>query len=235
MSTTGNQGRAGAPSSGRGRLPAVRRNRRPALAALALLLVLGGSLASALIAYRSGDRVDVLVARETITFGQEVTSGDFTVARVSADSTNVVDAADVDRFVGTTATGRIPAGTLVNSQMFQTEDVTPKGAELVGIVLDSAKRPTEPPEPGDVVSLYYVSQSGGKSVGNYSPGDPVVEAALVMESGASASADGLSLTVLVEEDDAGVVAEFAAGGSLAVTVLPDNTEPSVAPATSGSE
>lgn len=211
----------------RGRLPAVRRDRRPALAALALLLVLGGALGSALVAYRSGDRVDVLVAREDIAFGQQVTEADFSVARVSAEATNVIDAQAVGNFVGSFATGRIPAGTLVNSRMFKVDDVVPDGAELVGVVVDASRRPTERPEPRDVVSLYYVSQGGGEPVGTYAPGDPVVEAALVMESATAGSADGLSLTVLVDDQIAGTLAEFAASGSLAVTVLPDTAEPSV--------
>lgn len=211
----------------RGRLPAVRRDRRPALAALALLLVVGGALGSALVAYRSGDRVDVLVAREDIALGQEMTRGDFGVARISGESAHVIDAGAVGNFVGSYATSRIPAGTLLNRDMFKVGDVVPDGAQLVGIVVDQSRRPTQAPRPGDVVALYYVSQAGGHAVGTYAPGDTVVEAALVIQASSTGTSEGTSLTVLVDDRIAGTLAEFAASGSLAVTVLPDSAEPAV--------
>jgi hypothetical protein len=222
MSTTATATRG---QNGRGRLPAVRRDRRPALAALALLLVVGGALGSALVAYRSGDRIEVLVARDDIALGQQMTEDDFSVARVATDTAGVIDAAAVVNFVDSYATSRIPAGTLVNRNMFSSEDAVPDGAQLVGVVVDATRRPTEAPQEGDVVGVYYVSQ-GGQPVGTYAPGDPVVDAALVMGSSAT-SGDGLSLTLLVEDRIAGTVAEFAASGSLAVTVLPASAEPSV--------
>src|SRR5687768_16946461 len=58
------------------RLPVPKRDRRPALAALAVLLILAGALGSALIAYRSGDRVDVLVASDDILPGQKIDADD---------------------------------------------------------------------------------------------------------------------------------------------------------------
>lgn len=70
-----------------------RRDRRAGLAALALLLILVGALGSALVAYRSGARVDVLVARTDIPAGAKFDRRDMRIARVSADSANVVEAA----------------------------------------------------------------------------------------------------------------------------------------------
>lgn len=211
----------------RGRLPAARRNRRPALAALALLLVLVGALGSALVAYRSGSRTDVLVARHDIPVGQKITRSDLSVARVAADSSNVVDAQYLSRFLGSFATGRIPAGTLVNAKMFKVGDVIPSGAQLVGMVVDTTRRTTQRPQEGDVVRIYYVSQAGGQPVGDVAPGDTVVRAARVMQVGRGSSSDGTSITVLVKDNVAGLLAEFAASGSLAVSVLPEDTPPVV--------
>jgi hypothetical protein len=212
-------------SVGRGRLPAPRRDRRGSLAALALLLILVGALGSALVAYRSGARVDVLVARTDIAAGKQVTAEDFRIARVSADGGNVVEAAAVQNFVGSYATTRIPRGTLVNNQMFKIGDVVPGGAQLVGLVLDPTRRTTQRPREGDVVRVYYVSQ-GGDPVATVAPGDAVVPAARVMQVGGG-SADALSLTLLVPDDTAGPLAELAASQSLAVAVLPDDTRPVV--------
>src|SRR4051795_8048453 len=106
--------RPGRPEvSTRGRLPVGRRDRRPALAALALLLVVAGALGAALVVYRSGHRTDVLVAAHEIRTGERVTADDFAVARVAADSDLVVPASERAAFVGSFATTTIPAGALI--------------------------------------------------------------------------------------------------------------------------
>ena len=81
----------------------------------------------------------------------------------------------IRNFVGTYARGPIPQGTLLNNQMFlAASEVVPDGAQEVGVVVDAGRRTTERPDPGDVVSLVFVSGSGGQPVGNLSPGDVVV-------------------------------------------------------------
>ncbi len=209
------------------RLPVARRDKRPALAALAALLVLVGALGSAWAAFRSGDRVDVLVAAREIPVGAEVVAEDFTEARVAADAGSVVSADAVANFVGTHATARIPQGTLVNRTMFTGGDIVPDGAQLVGVVVDITRRTTQQPEPGDVVRLFYVSGSGGQPVGNLSPGDSVVDAARVVQVGAGGGADSTSVSVLLRDADAGRVADLASAGSIAVAVLAPGTKPAV--------
>jgi hypothetical protein len=211
----------------RGRLPVTRRDRRPALAAVAVLLILVGALGSALVAFRSGSRVDVLVARQDIPVGQVVTRADFTTARVAADSGLTIDADAMANFVGTHAASDIPQGTLVNGSMFLAGEVVPKGAQVVGVVVDVTRRTTTRPEAGDVVRLIYVSGAGGQPVGNLSPGDTVVEAARVVDTGAGNGSGSSGLSVLVDDDTAGQVADLASTGSIAVTVLPADTKPAV--------
>ena len=211
----------------RGRLPVSRRDRRPALAALAVLLILLGAFGSAVVAFRSGSRVDVLVARHDIQVGQVMSRADFTTARVAADSGLTLDADAVGNFVGTHAASNIPAGTLVNGQMFLSGDVLPRGTQLVGVVVDVTRRTAARPLPGDVVRLFYVSGSGGQPVGNLSPGDTVVEAARVYDTGSGNGSGSMSLTVLVRDADAGQLADLASSGSIAVTVLPSGTKPAV--------
>ncbi|GAA0288642.1 SAF domain-containing protein [Kineococcus aurantiacus] len=96
------------------RLPGPVRERRPALIAFGLVLVVGGALGSALVVHRSGDRVDVLVARHDIAPGELLTADDLGTARVAADGAATVPAGALANFVGTYATTRIPADTLVN-------------------------------------------------------------------------------------------------------------------------
>ncbi len=211
----------------RGRLPVTRRDRRPALAALAVLLILVGALASALVAFRSGSRVDVLVARQDIQVGQVVTRADFTTARVAADSGLTIDSDAMANFVGTHAASNIPQGTLVNGSMFLAGEVVPKGAQVVGVVVDVTRRTITRPVTGDVVRLIYVSGAGGQPVGNLSPGDTIVEAARVVDTGSGSGSGSSGLSVLVSDDLAGQLADLASSGSVAVTVLPADTKPAV--------
>jgi len=210
----------------RGRLPVARRDRRPALAALAVLLILLGALGSALIAFRSGDRVAVLVAAHTIPVGKEITADDLTTMQVSADTDSILEDFYEEQFVGTHAISMIPEGTLVNARMFGVSAV-PTGAELVGITVDPTRRTSEVPQIGDVVKIYYVSNSTTPGGSDYAPGAPVVLAARVMDVGGGGSSGITNVTVLVKESMAGEVAAYAASGNLAITVLPPSTVPVV--------
>lgn len=213
----------GRAADGRGRLPAPPRDRRPALAALALLLVLGGALASGLLAYRSGDRVDALVARDTIDVGQVVTEADFDVVRVAADGSTYISADAARNFAGTTATTTIPAGTLLNNQMFLSgAGVVPPGAAVVGVVLTAQQRPAVELREGDVVRVFLVPRDGAGLV----QGTVLADAVRVAEV-AAAAGDTVRLSLLVPADDATPVVSAAATGSLAVTRLAPETVPAV--------
>lgn len=214
------------PSSaeGRGRLPAPVRDRRPALAALALLLVLGGALTSALIAYRSGDRVDVLVARDDIEIGAIVTAADFGVARVAATGAATIEAAAARNFVGTSATTRIPAGTLLNRSMFlSASSVVPLRSVVVGVVLSASQRPAVELRAGDVVRVFLVP----RDTGGVTTGTVLASAVRVAEIGSSAGGDALRLSLLVPESAATAIVGAAATDSIAVTRLAPETLPAV--------
>ena len=213
-----------ATASGRGRLPAPVRERRPALAALALLLVLGGALGSALIAYRSGERVDVLIAARDIAVGDEIVRSHFTVARVAADGGAVVEAAAVENFLGTRATTGVPEGTLINRQMFLAGSLVPDTATVVGVVLAATQRPAEPIRSGDVVRVFGVPADGQTG------GVGVELARAVLVAGTPAGADGgggLSLSLLVPPDLAPAIVAAAASNSVAVARLAPSTRPLV--------
>ena len=214
-------------AQGRGRLPAPVRDRRPALAALALLLVLGGALTSALVAYRSGDRVDVLVARVPIEVGQVVQQSDFGVARVAADGASGIEADAAANFYGTSATTRIPAGTLLNRSMFLAgSGVVPDGATVVGVVLSTGQRPAVELVAGDVVRVYLVPRDAAAGVAS---GTVLADAVLVAEAplAAAGGGDTARLSLLVPEQDAVDVVTAAATGSIAVTRLAPETAPAV--------
>lgn len=210
----------------RGRLPVAPRDRRPALAALALLLILLGALGSALLVFRSGDRESVLAASHDIAFGQVMSRSDFSTVRVAADGAALVPARLVSSYVGTRATSAVPQGALLSPKMFSVDTLVPDNGEGVGIVLDPTRRPSQVPRTGQVVRVYFVSGSGSST--EAAPDNPViVNAARVISVGHGAGAGTTSITVLVRSDQASDVANYASSGNLAVTILPDDTRPSI--------
>jgi hypothetical protein len=209
------------------RLPTTR-TRRPTFAALAVLLILVGALASAWLVYRSGNRVDVLVARGDIEAGHVMTEEDFSVARVATDDAPVIIASAQDNFIGTHAASAIPEGTLLNRDMFLAGDVVPEDGVVVGMVLTPQQRPASNVKPGDVVRLILVppTEAGGLAEGQ--PGQLVVSAVRVVEVGpASEGSQGLAISVLTKSGDAGRVVAAASAGQLAVARLAAETEPTI--------
>lgn len=204
------------------RLPSRSRDRRPALAALAILLVMLGALGSALIAYRSGDREEVLVASREILPGAQVTRDDFTTARIAHDAGGSVSAASIDSFIGAYATTRVPEGTIVINSMFSVSDRVPAGGQLVGLAVKAESRPAELIEQGDVVAVYAVPQAQANS-------DPVVTtlvpAARVTQVSASDGSGALLMTVLIADADVAKVVGYNAAGQVAVTKLPSDVVP----------
>src|SRR5262245_33319022 len=76
-SARGSSGRTG------NRMPAPPRQRRPALAAIAVLLIVGGALVAGLLAIRMDSRVQVIAVSHTLEPGHRITAKDL-VARTIA-------------------------------------------------------------------------------------------------------------------------------------------------------
>lgn len=216
-------GRQAAPAT---RLPARPRDKRPALALLALLLVLLGALGSALLVYRTGERTQVLTASQTIRQGQTVTADDFTVVEVAFDEgTQVVGADALQNFVGTNSVTHIPAGTLISGQMFTPTELAPEGAQLVGVVVPSVGRPADGFQTDDIVRVYSTVGGSGGEAGS---AEELVSAAKVVSAGTpSDTRDTLHVTLLLPEESAAAVIAASASGTAALAVLPASTPPVV--------
>lgn len=212
--------------SGRGRLPVQGRDRRAALSALALLLVVLGALGSALVVYRSGHRTDVLRAAHDIRVGQKLTAADFTTSRVANDSGNVVPASAESNFIGTYARTDIPADTLVNAQMFQAANVVPDDGVVVGVTLAQSQRPAETIGTGDVVRAFNVPKSAGS--GSATTSDVLVPAARVVDvAGDPTSGDTITVSLLVTQDDAQTLVAAASAGTVSIGMLPKTAIPGI--------
>lgn len=211
---------------GRGRLPVQTRDRRAALSAPALLLVVAGALGSALVVYRSGQRTDVLVAAREIKPGQRMAASDFSVARVATDSGSVVHASDEHNFIGTIATTGIPTGTMLNHLMFQVGSVLPADGVVVGVTLSRNQRPAADVATGDVVRAFLVPKTS-QNANAPTVGPVLVDAARVVDVQSASSADTITVSLLVKQADAQTLISAAGQGTVALAELPKTTVPSI--------
>lgn len=137
-------GRGTGASPSANRLPSTR-ERRPALAALGVLLVAGGALASAWLALQVSDRVDYLRIAEgaSVAQGEEITGADLDTVSLPTDFEGVPEDA-TGAVQGSFATTPLGAGTVLTPGMYAGTAEPPEGkAELAlpleGGQLDSAR------------------------------------------------------------------------------------------------
>lgn len=155
----GTSGKAAGP----GRLPSPPRQRRPAMAALALVLIVGGALVAGLLAIRMDSRVEVLVANGDIAPGTRISDENVRAVPVAYDGLNLVPADQADAVMGTFAKGFINDGTLIDGKMLDRDNPIGGDRAIVSVVLSPALAPEKELEPGDLVEV--VRASGSSSTG----------------------------------------------------------------------
>jgi hypothetical protein len=199
------------------RLPTGRRRRRPAMAALAVLIIVGcGALAGAL-AVGGKHSVSVLALAHSVKAGQQVGTDDLRVAHVSGSGLSAVSASAKSTLVGETATASLPAGTLLVDGMLTARVPPEPGARLVAVALKAGAAPVQA-RPGRRVVVLSVPADDGRAA---SKGGPVLApAATVISAHRDRSARTTNLSLQVDAGRAAAVARAAAAGTLALAVLP---------------
>ncbi|GAA2391808.1 hypothetical protein [Nonomuraea africana] len=210
-------GPAGVLSSSTSRkLPVPPRERKPALAALAVLLILGGALATTLLVMRSGDRISAIRVVQQIGVGQKISPN--ALEEVQIADTGVAFVAWSERFavVETYAAATILPGTLLTDEMTVTasEELGP-GKAKVGLALKPGQAPAGLRE-GDRVQVIHVP--GRSSGGQSRVLAPNALVHIVGEPTRTGSA-GL-ITVIVDSTISPQVAAYASSGEIAVAELP---------------
>ncbi len=119
------------------RLPSTRES-RPALIGLAVLLIVGGALASAWLAIQSGHRAYYIEVEQEIVQGAQITENDLTRVSLPEGFENAIPSDDVDSVVGLSATTRLLPGTiLMRGMVSKTEGVEEGQTRLTMPVDDS--------------------------------------------------------------------------------------------------
>jgi hypothetical protein len=208
-----------APTAARtDRLPPAPRERRPMLAALAVLLIVGGAAAAGLLALRADERVEVLVAARDIPAGSTITAEDMTTVPVAAEGTRLVPASQRGLVDGRYARTSISAGQLIDTTMLAETAPLQPGLVAVGASLAAGRMPASGLESGDVVQLVRVSDGEGRvlvddaRVGGYRETE-----------GGGLGSSAATVSFIVPDTDGASVAAVAAAGELAVVLVERGT------------
>jgi hypothetical protein len=230
-------GRSGAPAqpSVGDRLPTPPRERKPALAALAVLLILVGALGATMLVLQAGDRIEVVKITKEIPAGQPVTDDNTTSVMVAEDpGIHYIEWTQLDALKKLKAVSTIPANVVPVGEMFGKEASVPAGKALVGLSLKEGQYPTGL-KSGDTVAAYRVggtARSGsqtGTGTGSSSGGSNslIVDQARVdfvqdTKSGDLVSSTNLPVTLLVDSAEAAELTQAASNGEVALVLVPGN-------------
>lgn len=216
------------------RLPTPPRERKPALAALAVLLILVGALGATMLVLQAGDRVEVVQVTKEIQAGESANGSNTTSVLVAKDdSIHYVKWAQLDALKSLKARSTIYAGTVVIGDMFGEGASVPAGKAAVGVALKEGQYPADI-QPGDTMAVYSVetgssgsgSNSSNSDSTSTSSGGAIVDKAKVQKvadnSDATVSTGNLSVTLLVDQADAAAVAKASSAGAIAVVHVSGN-------------
>lgn len=218
--------------NGTGRPVDPPRQRRPALAAIAVLLIVGGALLAGLLAIRMDSREAVLVARTDIAPGTQITEEDLAEAQVASDVLQTIPVSAAEQVIGTYATTEIPADSLVEERSLSNEAPVNGERAIVGITLNPVLTPASELSAGDLVNVVRVTGGGGA-------GGEVQEitTALVLSISASnpddlAASAAPTASLLVPSETAGAVIDASSAdlAGLALLQRGQGTDVELAPA-----
>ncbi|MGW0806648.1 hypothetical protein [Nonomuraea sp. NPDC002799] len=199
------------------RLPAAPREPKPALAALAVLLILGGALATTVLVMRADERVSAILITKQVGAGQPLGPDSMREARVVEDGVKYALWADRARVSNTVAAVTLLPGTLVTTAMTvgRSKGLLP-GMARVGLALKPGQSPSGM-YAGCRVQVVLVP-TGTDTDAEQS--QVLAQSALVDSVGTSGNrATGL-VTVIVDSDVAPAIAAYASAGQIAITDLP---------------
>lgn len=206
------------------KLPGAPRERKPALAALAVVLILGGALAVGYLMLQNSKQVDAIQITQQVGQGQQIPPGAMQEVQVPANTglhyVPWSQASQVARFY---AAETIPPGTLLTSNMAVRTNQLTNGKAVMGLALKDGQLPAGLAV-GDHINLYEVSDAAESCPGppgSLLSGDAVV---LGMSAASAASSSAVAdVEVALSPATAGAVACSASNGILGVSINPGSS------------
>ncbi|GHE33817.1 hypothetical protein GCM10017673_40840 [Streptosporangium violaceochromogenes] len=199
------------------KLPVPPRERKPALAALALLLILGGALATTLLVLRSGDRVSAIGVSRQIGAGQPMLQEAMREVQIADTGIAYVAWADRARVAENFARVTLLPGTLLTPDMVvsSSRELGP-GKAIVGLSLKAGQMPPTLTE-GDRVQVIYVPGRGGGAAESRT----LAPSALVHWVGVSSRNTSTGqVAIVVDATLSPAIAAYSSSGEIALAELP---------------
>jgi hypothetical protein len=218
------------------RMPSTPRERKPALAALAVLLVALGAAAAGYLVINAGHRVGAVEITAEVGQGQQIPASAIKEVQINADTdVHYVAWQFANRVTGVFAAVQIPAGTLLTPSMTTATSNLTAGKVEVGLSLKPGQAPTDLLI-GQTVRAFPVGTGSGCSSGGngangagtgagagaaVTPGEPITTGTIVSVSGNTATnGSTAAVTLAVPETDAGILACYASAGDVAIALTP---------------
>lgn len=210
----------GPARSGSSRPTEPPRQRRPALAALALLLIVGGALAAGLLAVRMDERETVLGAARDIPAGTLITAEDLREVQVASEDVPTIPLDFVDDVLDGATYAKVPiqANSLVDENMLTKVSPVSDGRAEVAIPLTPALTPAGLAS-GDLVQIIRIASGQGSGSAASVLGEGLV---MKVSSGSSDQLGGSqagSLNLLVPAEAAAAVVDAAGSGIAGLAIL----------------
>jgi hypothetical protein len=202
-----------------GQLRPLPRRRRPAMIALAVVLIGAGILGGAALFRSVNHQVEVLVVKSPVAAGSIVAAADLTTASVAAGpGIKLIPARQEGQVVGLVAATDLQPGSLLASSDLTTTLPPDAGQVLVPIAVKPSVLPASGLAPGDHVTVVWApsGSGGGTAATTFQPRNfnAVVEAVT-----RAPDQDGLDVVDLLVPSPSGpTLAKEAATGSIALTV-----------------
>lgn len=213
------------------RLPVPPRERKPALAALAVLLILGGALVSAYLVIQSGQRVSAIAVAAPVAAGEQIPESALKEVTIGNTGIKFIRWNERQKVLRSFAAMPLAPETLLTNNMLTTVQDATKGRVIIGLSLKAGQAPSEGLTPGQRVAVYAV---GGRTESGIKPGTLLSADALVHKVPGSSTSSSLSsrtaatgaetrVSIAVAPEQAAAIAQAASSGDVAVAVVPPGT------------
>jgi hypothetical protein len=217
------------------RMPSAPRERKPALAALAVLLVALGAVAAGYLVINAGHRVGAVEITQQVGQGQRIPASAIKEVEIASNSgINYVAWQYANRVAGVYAAVQIPAGTLLTPAMTTATNNLAAGKVQVGLSLKPGQAPASlligqsveafgvGTGSGCAAAAAGAGGTGGGSGGSGAgAGVPITTGVIASVVGSTASnGSTAAVTLAVPDADAGVLACYASAGDVAIALTP---------------
>jgi hypothetical protein len=205
------------------RSPLPTRQRRPGLAAIGLIVVLGMGAVFGWLYSTAGEKTPVVVMAREVPVGQVIERADLSTVDV-AGSVTAIAGTNLSSAVGQRAAVGLIPGTLLQRGMLTGADPIPAGQVQVGVALKAGQLPADGVHAGDKVAAVRL---GGTVAGAAQPTNAPAAAAVLADAATVYSVrvdptqTGGSLVTLVVTPEQGLaIAEASSTGNAALIKVP---------------